>query len=365
MAKKPYGSGYFGEWIEDEFGLPAYRYTCNQINDPKAITPLYETWRLKTDQLHEVGNDRLVGVASNYGYIQVRQDEGSPKYLNDYNPERHQFAGGFGYLTDGKEVISTFYSGQSDSFDRIFGMGYYRKKVTGKGLVANQVVFAPFGDDPLLISQVTIVNQRQESVNLRWIEYWGCQMYQFSYKSFMLSLASKSKSTSDIRRSFSERFKQKFSLIEGGAGLVATKRFTGLKISQKVAWTGLQLYLSQKGKDLTGGKVKSPVREAVLEDLNPPPTFLVSLDAPVDGWTTNGAQFFGKGGVESPEGLQNPLSSDLTPSGTAGGMFLERKLHLDPGEQQTIYFAYGYIPEGLELKSLLAKYQEKLPNLLS
>jgi hypothetical protein len=34
---KAYGSGYFGNWMEDEFGLPAFRYTCDQINDPKAV----------------------------------------------------------------------------------------------------------------------------------------------------------------------------------------------------------------------------------------------------------------------------------------------------------------------------------------
>jgi len=45
MNKKEFGSGYFGEWIEDEFGLPAYRYTCDQINDPKAITPMSKTRR--------------------------------------------------------------------------------------------------------------------------------------------------------------------------------------------------------------------------------------------------------------------------------------------------------------------------------
>ena len=24
MSKKQYGSGYFGEWVEDQYGLPAY-----------------------------------------------------------------------------------------------------------------------------------------------------------------------------------------------------------------------------------------------------------------------------------------------------------------------------------------------------
>jgi hypothetical protein len=49
-----------------------------------------------------VGNDRLVAVASNYGYVQVRQDEGGPKFLNDYDPQKSKYAGGFGYLTDGQ-----------------------------------------------------------------------------------------------------------------------------------------------------------------------------------------------------------------------------------------------------------------------
>jgi len=104
MSKKSFGSGYFGEWIEDEFGLPAYRYTCDQINDPKAIIPLNEKLRSNKEHLHQVGNDRLVGVASNFGYVQVRQDEGCPKFLNDYDPEQNQFAGGFGYLVDGENL---------------------------------------------------------------------------------------------------------------------------------------------------------------------------------------------------------------------------------------------------------------------
>ena len=50
---KSFGSGYFGEWIEDEFGLPAYKYTCDQINDLKAISPVNEEWQLKTNLMHQ------------------------------------------------------------------------------------------------------------------------------------------------------------------------------------------------------------------------------------------------------------------------------------------------------------------------
>ncbi|MFP5307034.1 MAG: hypothetical protein ACLGI7_14575, partial [Gammaproteobacteria bacterium] len=93
-SARAFGSGHFGEWITDDFGLPAYRYTCEQTSDPKARTPVHEAWRTPTDHTHQVGNDRLIAASSNYGYLQVRQDEGAPKFLNDYAPERHCYGGG-------------------------------------------------------------------------------------------------------------------------------------------------------------------------------------------------------------------------------------------------------------------------------
>ncbi len=358
-----YGSGYFGEWIEDEFGLPAYRYTCDQINDPKAISPVNEIWRIKTEHLHQVGNDRLVGVASNYGYIQIRQDEGAPKFLNDHAPEHDLYAGGFGYLTDGETILSTFYPGNGESFDRIFGMGYYRKIVTGKGLSADQIIFAPYGDDPLLISQVTIINNREKPVDLRWIEYWGCQMYQFSFKSFIMGVASKL-TVPELRRRFSNRFEHHFSPIEN-YGIIEKKRFKGLKFSTKLGWAIINFFLATFYRKLTGGRIKSPVKQASLDDISPPPTFLISLDSPADGLSTDVAKFFGRGGIVSPEGLHEPLSSELKSQITDTGMLLERKLHLEPGEKQTLYFAYGYLPEGFEIQDLITKYKENLPELLA
>src|ERR1700722_8254496 len=69
---KSYGSGNFGEWITDSNGLPCFNYTCNQTEDPLAITPVETAWRAPTDHTHQIGNDRIIAAASNYGYIQVR-----------------------------------------------------------------------------------------------------------------------------------------------------------------------------------------------------------------------------------------------------------------------------------------------------
>lgn len=360
MVKKAHGSGYFGEWIVDDYGLPAYRYTCDQISDPKAISPTHEIWRAKTEHLHEVGNDRLVGVASNYGYVQVRQDEGSPKFLNDNDPTNGVYAGGFGYLSDGTSFLSTYYSGSAKSFERIFGMGYFRKIVRDKDLSADQIIFAPFGDDPLLISQITVTNDRIEPVDLRWIEYWGCNLHQFSIKALIESLISKL-NIPELRREFNKRFKRHFSLLDNNLGIISTNEFLGYKFSYKLKWAIINFFLATVYRKYAGGRIKSPVKEANTEDASPPPTFLLSLDAPADSISTDTSSFFGTGGINNPVGLFEPLKS----TEMQGGMLLERKFSLKPGEKKTMYFAYGYLPEGIELSTLTTKYTENLTELFS
>jgi hypothetical protein len=373
MSPKTFGSGNFGEWIEDEHGLPAYRYTCDQTRDPKAVAPTNPIWRAPTDHSHQVGNDRLVAVASNYGYVQVRQDEGGPKFLNDYDPPHNHYAGGFGYLTDGQTVLCTFYAGEADAFERIFGIGYLRKTVQKNGYTANQVIFAPFGDDPLLISQVTITNQTKKVANLRWIEYWGCQQYQFSHRAQVLATISRGKRHSaDLRREFATRFAHHFQTLDDRSGLVNEKKFLGYTSSDRSAWRMAQFLLATVARKTTGGALKPPVKEAWLEDLNPPSTFLVSLDAPADGFLTDDTTFFGKGNVTAPESLATPLPTALPgpvlepglPRDVQGtALFLERRLSLAPGESKMISFAYGYLPQGVELKPLLDKYREGLSDL--
>ena len=363
-TSKSYGSGHFGEWFEDQFGLPAYRYTCDQIKDRSAITPVCKVWRSPTEHTHQVGNDRVVAVVSNYGYVQVRQDEGSPKYLNDYSPDRSQYGGGFGYLTDGKVVLSTFFPGNAKTFERVFGVGYLRKKVAGSNYAVDHVVFAPFGDDPLLISQVTITNQNREPVELRWVEYWGSQIYQFSYRSYMqASIQDAVGKAAEYRRAFGDRFAHQFRIVGSNSGLLDTKRFLGRTAEDEEAWRAALTKVSTEWNGMIVEPAKEPTEKVTMEDLNPPDTFLLSLDAPADGFTTDGKRFFGAGGVTRPTGLTESLNGDLGATGPEGAFLLERRLRLKPGESRTLYFAYGYLPEGFERDSLIAKYQTDLPAL--
>src|SRR5229473_2795495 len=353
--QKAYGSGYFGEWIDDEFGLPAFHYTCDQIHDPKAVTEVNPGILSSTEHIHQVGNDRLVAVVSNYGHVRVRQDEGAPKFLNDYAPSQGFFGGGFGYLTDGTTMLSTFYPGNATNFDRIFGIGYFRKQVASRDYAIDHVIFAPFGDDPVLISQVRITNHGNAEAKLRWIEHWGCQVYQFSFRSFMMGFAGKS--MTELRREFGARFVHRFRTIENGAGLLESKEFLGSSEAEERQFQATVAYLEKNPNAFLTPPDKSAPKQAAFDDLNPPPTFLVSLDAVADGITTNGKDFFGAGGLEHPDGLERELDGDLSKTGTESALLLERELDLKPGESRTLTFLYGYLPQGSDLDSLVAKYR--------
>ncbi|TAL31964.1 MAG: hypothetical protein EPN93_16635 [Spirochaetes bacterium] len=357
MSKKSYGSGHFGEWIEDEFGLPAYRYDCNQVTDTKAVSPVNPVLRPPTEHLHEVGNDRLVGVASNFGHVQVRQDEGAPKFLNDFDPSTHQFGGGIGYLADRDEVISTFYDGGDRDFNRVFGVGYFRKTVSTDRYTIDQTIFAPFGDDPLLISKVSITNNREVPTDLRWIEYWGCRMFQFSFRfTIYAGMEQDIGKSAGLRREFAKRFRQNASKF-GDCGLVTETKFAGWEPSQEARWNTLQGLLGTVAKNVFGGAIKTPREDITFEDLDPPRIFLLSLDAPADGMSVDAEAFFGKGGAAAPDGASAPLPGDPAPAAGEQCMLLERRFSLAAGETRTLSFAFGYLPDGYDVESLAEKYR--------
>jgi Glycosyl hydrolase 36 superfamily, catalytic domain len=362
-SEASYGSGTFGVWVEDEFSLPAYRYTVNQTTNPHAVTEGQQPGVLgPTEHVHQVGNDRVIALASNFGHVRLRQDEGCPKLLNDVDPETSQFGGGLGYLTDGEETLSTYYNGDQEAFERIFGVGYFRKRVAGNSYSVEQTISAPFGDDPVLISQATVTNHRDTAVTLRWIEYWGCQPYQFSYRSTIDSYAGLG-SPVQIRRDLGRRFSHRVSVLAGNKGLLEFKRFEGRPAQEEAAWEKANAMLQANPYGfVTAVPELRPGTE--LESFDLPQTFLASLDAPAEEFSSNAGVFFGAGGPANPDGLQHPLDGNLDSSGTRTGLLVERTLHLGPKEERTMSFLYGYLPEGFSLEALTAKYESTAGSVL-
>ena len=298
----------------------------------------------------------MVAAVSNYGYVQVRQDEGSPKFLNDYSPEHSLYGAGIGFLTDGNHMLSTYYPGGGESFDRILGEGYFRKIVKGHHREVDQVIFAPFGDDPVLLSMVTVTNHGSKPADLRWIEYWGSRNYQFSYRSWMQATVQPKLHAAELRREFGRRFAHQFQVMPKRAGLIETQKFLGRTPEETQAWAEVEAFLKKNPASFLGGPLPDFAPRAAMEDLSPPPTFLVSLDAPMDGFATDASAFFGSGGVDNPSGLGPKLNNDLSSTGPASGLLLERDLALRPQESRTLCFLYGYAPEGFKIDALVEKY---------
>ena len=197
-----------------------------------------------------------MAAVSNYGYVQVRQDEGGPKFLNDYFPERNHYGAGIGFLAAENILLSTYYSGTAESFDRVFGMGYLQKRVTGHHHEIDQVIFAPFGDDPVLISQVTITNRSDRVSRPRWVEYWGCHNYQFSYRSLMeAALLSDATKVTDLRRDLSNQFTHQFQALKSGKGVIETQTFRGRTRQEEESWQKVQAALKANPTGFYGGPV--------------------------------------------------------------------------------------------------------------
>jgi hypothetical protein len=361
------GSGHFGTWFEDEFGLPAYRYTCNQTTYPAAVTPVTPGILGRTEHIHQVGNDRITAIVSNFGHVRVRQDEGVPKFLNDFDPTTSQFGGGFGYLTDGDETLSSYYDGSNTEFERIFGAGYFRKRVSSAKYSLEQTISAPFGDDPVLLSQVTIENRGEGKATVRWIEYWGCQPYQFSFRAFIESFAGLG-SAVDLRRQFGRLFSHKVSSVNGMQGLLETKEFTARTPQDEAVWQRMKEQLKAHPNSFLNS-IDESIPGTGFDSTETPPTFLISLDAPATAMSTDGEAFFGAGGPSNPEGLDEDWDGLRNVNGPHfvsphTALLLERSLELTPGEKRTLSFLYGYLPDGFKLDALTARYKGRTAEVL-
>ncbi|MBI4730006.1 MAG: hypothetical protein HY775_11010 [Acidobacteria bacterium] len=169
------GSGHFGSWEVDRFGLPAFRYTADEETDPLARQPELGGDDLSTDAWHQLGNDHIVANAYNHGYVQLWSQDRVYQWINKYEPGSRHYSGGYGYLNAGGQVVSTMYDDRpgGTTAERDFGAGYARRSLAPAGALAvEDFVYAPFGDDPVLLHDVAISNPTDSPVGGSWWEYW-------------------------------------------------------------------------------------------------------------------------------------------------------------------------------------------------
>ena len=175
------GNGYFGKWIIDKHGLPAYDYTCNQYSDPKAKTPT--TYGYSIDHFHQLGNDRITATAHNGGHIQVLEASRGFQWLTYRDPKRNKIGGGIGIFQLESELlpINDLYSEntlkQVIDFKRIFGCGYFQKILNLNGIRIEHTICTPFSDDPVLISEIQVKNSSELQKEIIIVDFWDINLH--------------------------------------------------------------------------------------------------------------------------------------------------------------------------------------------
>ena len=177
------GNGNFGEWIEDNYGLPAYNYTCNQLISPIAKTPT--TYGYSIDHFHQIGNDRITATAHNGGYIQVLESSRGFQWLTYREEKKKKIGGGIAFFSkeDSRELWSDLYDDENSNrkynYKRIFGIGYFQKKFQKKNLEITHNICTPFSDDPVLISEIIISNNSEHELikNIKIVDLWDIYLH--------------------------------------------------------------------------------------------------------------------------------------------------------------------------------------------
>lgn len=295
-----FGSGDFGRWRADRFGLPSYRYAIDERTAPFARQPELAG---SDNAAHQVGNDHIVADAFNHGYVELWSQDRRYEWTNRYDAAARHFAGGYGYLKVGARIVSTLYDDRPTGSRSVrdFGVGYFRHTTAADGMAVQEYVYAPFGDDATLLHDVTIRNTTARSQRVSWFEYWDVDPFDQATKT---------------------------PIAVGG-----------------IEWhPALDLLLAPQ--------------LATAQDRRPLTIFAAQLRGAGGGHVADTAAFFGTGGRGAPTAVAaDRLDGALAPAGSRRGMFAFRSsIALRPGASVTLRYAYGAAPAG-DVGGLVRRYR--------
>jgi hypothetical protein len=261
-----------------------------------------------------VGNDRMFANVAADGMLTLRQDEGGPKYLNDFNSSVFQFGGGVGWLFGDApsplcDTNVSFPPPTGRAVSMTFGVAYVAKTCTAGALTVAQTVFAPFGDLPTVISTVTITNAGAAPLRVRWLEQWAAGA--------PVVLVDNVFRPSNWTATF-----EPVAPLDGGGG----------------APIGV---LSRKANPAGDPRVPS------VDDPRPRPAFFVSLDAAGAAFGVDGAALFPSADSRSPALAALTNSTAMPLGGWRHGVLALASawMTLPAGGTVSLSFCYGYLPD--------------------
>ncbi len=297
------GNGNFGSWINDEFGLPAFRYSgCST-----------DSCEEPADVFHQLGNDDISAIAHGDGYVELFTAKTFYRVANKYDESARNYAGGFGWIRDGEKVWSTLYDDRpaGSSYERIFGMGYFKKTVEHDGLKVEHYIYSAPGGDEALLSHIVFTNTGDRMRTFRYFDYWDVAWWLVASTHPVVQVSDFDPST--VRT------------------LVDRERASLKVVSES-----------------TEGDPEVP---SLFEDPSPKTSFVAILDGSIEGYETVQDSFLGSGTRAVPEQVADgALRGGLRELGGLRNensvMVTEREISLGPGQSDTLDTVFGLARRG-------------------
>lgn len=337
------GSGVFGQWVVDEQGLPAYQYDFDAANDPRGAWTLSDG-SVRRDHFFQLGNDRIIGVADNRGFVQLLTRDRGPVFLNRVDLSQGRSGGGYSYLAEGATVWATppHLAPAGAWTSQRYGIGYVRYETRFDGLGVVHRVMAPAGDMGCLVDEVTITNYGDRTRQIRHYEFWDVNRHplilQFARSG---ELSPDLPGNGDVQRDDEARFYDQWAEADPGGDAV--------RIGFEYTASGLRPAAEPNGRDQYPGDV-------YLARLLPDPA-----GAGLSVHTDREA-FFGAGDLSLPQAVASgepppPLLTHRSGAGNPAVLVDDVTLALAPRESRTLRYAFGTLRADQGL-GLLAQYRK-------
>jgi hypothetical protein len=315
-----YGSGAYGNWSGDEYGLP--RYTV-----AKGSAAIGAISKANGGFLYQFGNDRHIVMAMADGSVSMRQDEGGAKLLNARDTGHGQHGGGLGFLSeDDKLRLHTLDNG-TGGVEMQLGVGYFRKRVHSEAamLSLEHSIIAPHGDLSFAVIVINTTNHAERKRTIKYTEVWSRLMRELH----------------EPRPSQAHFVKEKiFSAAEFAAAVTH-------RVRRAADGSGL----FDAGLPPSGGPPEPPpgslFPSASEHDYHPVPTFLRVIDdgAAPTRLGCNGTALFPYGS-SLPDLIDGFHCDSSTIHGPETLLALELEMELPASSSTVRYLAFGYVAPG-------------------
>lgn len=235
------------------------------------------------------------------------------------------YGGGFSYLSDGEKAWSSAYVWRPTRAEtrRTFGIGYAETEMTHRDVRQVRRVYAPAGNDPVLLVDVRLDNRRSTPVTLHYYEYWGVNPHQLRMQWLRTWVG-----------------------VAADDARIALNSHFAPSIDWDASQRALRFHL-QPPDDAP------PANESDEIDWQPADIFLADLSGAPNQCYTDATEFFGRGGARQPDVVVAHAPSVST---GASCLVLRRDLTLAPGASAMLRFAFGAARRGESL-DFLASYR--------